>query len=469
VARYQQPNPYDLLFFAADAAQRRLGLPGTTAHLHLELDGHVDLDGLRRAFDALRRRYPVLGARCEVSAWTGRPRWRLDGSPRPADVRVHTLANDECVQATDRLLNRPIDGRRHDPVELHVLRCRTHDIVALRWTHALMDGRGGLTVLEELHRLWHDPVVEVESSAGDEERDSYGRILSTVSRTQRWRAALRLLTGRTARGPVGVPAAAQAGPVRRGPVRHILRVLTPADRQRVEANAARTCPDARLSDYLRATGVRALHESMPAAVSRAAVYTLLAYIDNRRHFPGAVCWNLTSALPLVAPVELAMDRARLARLLREQMENHHATGTAAQDALNLWLITRLPTAWLAALARGAFARDDALTGRLAMRAPLSLPLGILGPFAQPLPVFCGRPLRNYYAFRAPLPRPGFAIDVQLTADGLNVVGVCLEACLAVERLSALIDRFVTLLLFPETGLPPGAEARRGSLSASQSA
>jgi len=469
VARYQQPNPYDLLFFAADVAQRRLGLPGTTAHIHLELDGHVDLDRLRGAFDALRRRYPVLCARCETSAWTGRPRWRLDRRPRLADVHVHTLTNHECAQVTDGLLNRPIDGRRQDPVELHVLRGPANDVVVLRWTHALMDGRGGLILLEELHRLWKDPRAMAAPDVGDEGRDDYRQILGNATRAQRCRAALRLLTGRTARGPVGIPPIVRAGPVRCSPVRHILRVLTPVQRRQVEANAARICPDARLSDYLRATGVRALHETVPAASRRAGVYTLLAYIDNRRHGLGGVCWNLTSALPLVVPVELAMDRARLARLLRKQMENHRAAGTATEDALNLWWVTRLPTAWLAALARGAFARDDALTGRLAMRAPLSLPLGILGPFARPLPVFCGRPLRNYYAFRAPLPRPGFAIDVQLTADGLNVVGVCLEACLAVEALRVFIDRFVTLLLSPETGLAPGAEARRGSLSASQSA
>jgi hypothetical protein len=92
--RYQEPNPIDLYFFAADQAIRRIGLPGTNIHLCLELNGRVDVDGLRRSVDLLRRIYPAVGSRLEQSSITGRPRRRLDAAPHdPGRPKARSTGN----------------------------------------------------------------------------------------------------------------------------------------------------------------------------------------------------------------------------------------------------------------------------------------------------------------------------------------------------------------------------------------
>lgn len=452
MARYQHPNPGDLLFFAADAAQRRVGLPGTTAHIHLHLRGQLDLALLQRAIAGLHRVYPVLAARCAISPRTGWPRWRLDATP-PAPgqvVHVHAVSDNQLHPCIETLLNEPIDFVRRVPLELHIFRGPpAGDMLVMRWTHTLMDGGGGLTILQELDRLYREtPDLSALQTRGDERRDDFRQMLARIPWTRRINTLLTLLSRRG----VGRGAGVQISPARSSQLgthlRYVVRQLTPEKARLVRDNAARVCPTARPSDYVRASALRALHQMMPQPLPRAGRYTLMNYIDNRRHQPGAVCWNFTTALPIEVPVCLAHDRRRVAESIRAQMEAHRAADTATRDALNLWLITRPPTAYIAAIIRADFGTHGTPAARIGMRMPLSLPLGIMGPFAQPLPTFCGVEVANYYAFRAPVPQPGFAVDVHLTEDRLNVVGTCLESCVPLETLTALVDRFVDALLDP---------------------
>ncbi len=108
MARYQQLNPLDHMFFVGNELRKRLGLPGVNIQVLLELKGALDLEGFRQALRGLYRLYPAAGGRLERSAVSGRPRWRLNAEPdlRRA-VRVRNLragTADELQLQSERLL-----------------------------------------------------------------------------------------------------------------------------------------------------------------------------------------------------------------------------------------------------------------------------------------------------------------------------------------------------------------------------
>lgn len=455
MARYQHPNPLDLLFFAGEHALRRAGLPGAHLHMHLELGGLLNLDRFRHAVRALHRVYPVTGARQQVSLCTGHPRWRLDGPPPDLRHVVHlhrvTPPIDEQLQdQIGRLFAAPLDTVRRPPVQFHVFRGMPRgDVLILRWPHTLMDGRGAYRILEELDRLYEEaPELHTLHSAGDERRADFAQLLSRYPLPRRLQmlGALR----RDANATPGKVVQLAAGPVRRplGAMRTLFRFLTPDDTQHVAENARRLAGTWPTGDYLRACAVRALSRIMPAPVPPDAVYTTNALLDNRRKAAPAVCWNLSSALPVAVPAAAAQDCARMTRLFRRQMIAHVRARSALRYYAAFSLLTRPPTACVAAAMKGRLLGLGGGDRDLGLTAAPSLRLDFIGPFSRPLPTFCGVELRNHYGYSTLLPRPGFALHVNLTHTRLNISGVCLESRVPPTTLSQFIDLFIATLIEP---------------------
>ena len=445
--RFHHPNPLDLLFFAADAASRRLGLPEATIQLVLELDGRLDVPRIRQAVAAVQRAYPVLRASCEISAWTGRPRWRLYPKQGSAaePVQVHDASPSVDAPVTDileRFLARP---RPALPLELRVYQGRSGgDLVLVRWPHALMDGRSGYSIVEDIDRLFHEPAALAERvCAGDE----YAERLLPGSLRERIRAALRALSRPAGSTPRFAHLASGPIPANLGRLRCITRPLTPDQIVRARQRAEQLCGPGNLGLYLRACGLRALHQTMPRAVPGDALYTVLNVLDNRRKRQhAAVCRNLTSSLSLTVPAAVVMDRRHVGRMLRQQMRAHVRARSMTQIASLLWLLTRLPTAWLGAAVYSNLRPGRCAEPRLGAIPPPSLPIGLVPPFVRPMRTFCGVGLRNYYGCRPAVPDTGFAIDANLTPERLNLTGVCYENRVDVQTLTALVDRMVTALL-----------------------
>ncbi len=451
--RYLEPNPADLTFFAADDAMRRMGLPGATAQGQLHLAGELDVPAFTHAVTALWRVFPVLAARRELNLFTGRPRWRLDG-PRPDPrrvIRLHTLAEhtSAAVHAKcEDLLNTPLRAFDVAPLQFDIVRGDEHgDILLVRWPHALMDGRGYQRVLVELDRLFREqPDPTTLTSAGQEDRDDFGDLLRSLPWPKR-RALLRAgLQPDTPRRKPGRQLALTPLPARPGRLRYVLRVLEPAEMRQVAQNAAQVCPDARLSDYLRATGLRALDELVRPYRGAPRDYTFMSYIDGRRTHPDVICHNFTVALPIAVPVHLAPHRTAVAAYVRQQMDAHRRAETDLREALSAWLTTRLPTAYLAALVRAAFPPGARPRPQMGVRCPMSLPFGLLGDFTPSLTTLCGQTLRHFYYVRTVVPQPGFGLDLQVLANRLAIVTGGLESRVPVPTLQRLLDRFIALLL-----------------------
>jgi len=443
--RFQEPNPVDLLFFARDQVRKRLGLPRTIIQLHLEMRGQLDVDGLRRALSALYRVYPAAGSRLQPSPVTGRPRWRLDVDMPDFNrvVRVHRLAQpsaDELHRQTEMLLASPIDTVQLPPVQFHVFRGPgPGDLVVVRWPHAFMDARGGATLLEELERLYREaPDPDVLSSAGDELREDFAGLIAGIASMDRPRLLLDVLRGMSR---VKQPERRLPRPrVRRefGPMRYLVRRFSPRQTRQVMATALRVCGLARFSDFLRASAIRALSRATPGPPHFG--YSTLNLVDSRkRRQRGPVCRNLFSALPICVPTELAAHRRAVADLIQQQNATMLASREPARRLAAAHMLAQLPTAVLAAVMhRGLMPGDSP-----------SLPMGFMGPFARPMPTFCGAELVNIYGLRPPHLGSGFAVDVNSAQDRLNIACVYCESSLATKTANAFLDDLAAALVSPD--------------------
>jgi hypothetical protein len=453
LAHYQYPNPLDLLFFAEEQATRRAGLPGVHVHIHLELRGQVDVAGLRRALLALYRVYPTAGARRELEIRTGRPRWRLD-SPAPdmrRVVQLHAVTPPTAAQLqhdVEALFAAPLDIDGLPPVQFHVFRGLPRgDVVVMRWPHALTDGRGAYSLLEELARLYDEaPDPAALTSAGDERRDDFGRMLADYPIWRRLQAVLELCRpAHPGCGPV-LQLAPRPGVTSPGPMHFVLRHLTPEQTVQVGDRMRRVAGTSPSGDYLRGCALHALHELMPKPQPSHGLYTVMLLLDNRRRQGPAMCWNLTSALPLIVPAEAAGDPVEATRVIHRQTIAHVRARTGLQYYAALSLLMYPPTAYVAAVLRATMLSGRRHTSGLMLAGTPSLRLDFIGPFSRPLPRFCGAELHNHYGYSTLLPEPGFALHVNLTHDRLNIIGVCFESRVPVPTLTALMDRFVATLL-----------------------
>ncbi|MGQ9649732.1 MAG: condensation domain-containing protein [Phycisphaerae bacterium] len=455
--RHQELNPLDLYFFAADQAMRRIGLPGTNIHLCLELHGHVDVAGLKRAVQALWRVYPAAGSRLERSNVTGRPRWRLD--TRPADpscvIRVCELADasEHAIHGRiEALLNEPIDLHGLPPVRFVVLRgLEEGDRLVARWPHALMDGRGGVTLLEELDRLYRESADHRACvSAGDEFRHDFAELVREAPLVLKPREVLsstgnlRPENWRTVRLSDGIPLE------RLGPVRFMLRRLTPEQTREAKAISLRACGLARFGDFVRACAIRALDRVVPRPLPPNAGYCTLNLIDLRKRRQNVpVCRNLTNALPMYIPARIAQDRRAVADLARDQMAAMLQSRTMLLRLATVHRFTYLPTSLLVnvlhqrLVARGLRGMPSGMGN-----AP-SLPLGLIGSFSKKMPTFCGAELTNIYGLR-PVPfQTGISVDVNEAQNRLNVAAMYYEPAISTAKMAEFLDDFAASLVSTE--------------------
>lgn len=454
MTRYQEPNPLDLYFFAADQAMRRVGLPGTNIHLCLELNGHLDVDGLKRAVQALWRVYPATGSRLERSSITGRPRWRLGAPPADAScvVRVCEFAAAREVDIHGRieaLLNEPIDLRGLPPVRFVVFRGHSEgDRLVARWPHPLMDGRGGVTLLEELNRL-HRESTDFRScvTAGDESRRDFAELVREAPLVLKPRevlsstANLRPQRWRTARLSDGIPLD------RLGAVRFMLRRLTPEQTRTAKEISLRVCGFARFGDFVRACAIRALDRVMPRPLPSDAGYCTLNLIDLRKRRQIApVCRNLTNALPMYIPAHIAQDRKAVADLARDQMATMLQSRTMLLRLATVHRFTFLPTSLLVNVLHHGLMATGLKGLPSGMGNAPSLPLGLIGSFSKGMPTFCGAELTNIYGLR-PVPfQTGISVDVNEAQDRINVAAMYYEPAISTTRMAGFLDDFAAGLM-----------------------
>lgn len=65
-----------------------------------------------------------------------------------------------------------------------------------------------------------------------------------------------------------------------------------------------------------------------------------------------------------------------------------------------------------------------------------------------MPTFCGEGLENYYGFATARPLPGFTIDVNITADRINICGGYYDGLIPSDTMRTLIDGTIDAALNP---------------------
>jgi hypothetical protein len=457
VARYQQLNPLDYMFFVGDEVRTRLGAPGTSIQVLLELKGPLDLAGFKQALEGLYRLYPATGGRLDRSTVSGRPRWRLDAEPdQRRALRVRMLrpgTAEELHLQRNRLLRGRLNFEQGPLLRFYLLRgLPAGDVLVMRWPHALMDARGGMILLEELQRLYEEqPDPRSLSSVGDELRDDVGELIADLSLPQRLRALCGGAQGelpanwedaRLASGPVGTNPAG---------LHYLLRQLSTEQVQRIRDASMRVCGFARMGDFVRACAIRALHRTIAQPPPPHGGYSTMQLVDNRKRRQQApVCHNFFSALPVFVPAAIADDRRAVADVISESTARALSSGLIARRFAALERMSRLPASIMARLMERALRADPGSMLRRGLANAPSLPMGFMGAFSRPLRTFCGAEWLDVHGVGAILPHEGFGLNLTTPNDPnrLNVTAAYFEPRVTRELMESLLEHLVEALLDP---------------------
>jgi hypothetical protein len=322
------------------------------------------------------------------------------------------------------------------------------DRVIARWTHTLMDGRGGVTLLEEIDRLYREsPNPSSCVSAGDERRRDFADLLRSAPLVLKPRDVLDGSSGlrprhwRTARLSEGIPVS------QLGPARFMLRRLAPEQTRLAKEMSLRVCGFARFGDFMRACAIRALDRVMLRPLPPHAGYCTLNLIDLRKRRQSApVCRNLTNALPMYVPAGMAGDRRAVADLARDQMATLLQSQALSVRLAAVHRVTLLPTSVLINIMHRGFCATGMNRMPSGMGNAPSLPLGLIGSFSRKMPTFCGAELTNIYGLR-PVPfQTGISVDVNEAQDRLNVAAMYYESAITTQKMNGFLDDFTSSLL-----------------------
>lgn len=449
--RGQQPlNPLDRLFLATSLARENLQLGGADIHLHLECNGTIELNGLRRAYACAARRYPAITAGLQRSTWRQNPRWNLKPNAESDGVTLHNLPEPAALQhALEKLLIDPINLRAGPLLRFHVFRrAGASDTIAMRWPHALMDARGGATLLETIaadYAAQTDP--DTLTSLRDEHRTDFG----TLTLPTTWRERIHATRAKAPPElqpppwkPLHLTAPAPVVPGERPAL--VIRRLSSAQLHTVNAAALQVCGLGRFADFVRASGIAALHRTLQPTREAAAGYSTNHLLDNRkRRDPGPVCHNIFSSVPLYIPLAEADDRAAIAERIAAATRLLLDRELQTQRLAALDTLTQIPPRWLAiAMARSL--RTNRALLPIGMTNPVSLPMGFMGPLSKPVPEFCGATLTNIYGTRAASPIAGYSVSVNTAQDRLNLCAIHYPHRVPRDQIEQLLQNYEALLL-----------------------
>ena len=170
----------DCFLLAHDDFMQRTGQGRHVSLSMIELDSVPDLTRLRPALDRLVQKHPLLVGRLRRNWKTWLPYWEVPVAPSrglplglwrekgSAGLLPESRETADCMELLQKIMARPLiaDGlefkARLDVVE----RRDGSSVVALAWSHLLIDGKGAELLLAEIGRLCDgvDAPCEVKES-----------------------------------------------------------------------------------------------------------------------------------------------------------------------------------------------------------------------------------------------------------------------------------------------------------------
>lgn len=333
-------NLLDRVLLLGHRQLRRYGLPGLPIQIHVWFRGRLDLAQLQSAVDRLVERWPLLTARLVEKPTLA---WRPTGA-HTLKIRRMTLESDreeDVLSIAEQLLAEPFDLAHEDPARLVVQhRPGGDDVLTFQFSHSLMDGHGGIALLNE---LVHRPEGSLPAPWG--ELSELEKELLSEATGQGWWQSLQSVKRLGGQGrPVALPFTKHVANPSGG--RFLLRWVDERATLELQERLARINILANISVAFVASGFRTLNRHLHQPLGRRSIFeTFIPHNIPTRRKDRQIFHNLFSRVTLAAwPHELA-DRDELVRLLTLQWREG-CTEEAARAGLTALRILVKLSRWL---------------------------------------------------------------------------------------------------------------------------
>lgn len=432
----------DTFLIALDAFMRRTGQGAHVSQSWLELDRAPDLGRLRAASRRFVEKHPlVAGTLCRslrtwLNHWSvpGPPArglplglWRETGSPGALGPEASEVADGSAA-----LIERTRHPLAEDGISFHarldVLERRDGNcVVALSWSHVLIDGKGAELIFAELGRLADGQDISCDSREIERPAASFGEKFQRAKKAVLHFAKIDRLKIRSLSGP-------RAHAV---PCRYQLLTLSPEEsaivRRRAEAATGSLFP----LPYYLACATRA-HDAVfrhRGGKLPGGYVTSIPIQMRRRGGRGPLFQNHMTILFFASPREELATLEGAAASLKKQFAD--MTRDRLDDAFNtlLEMMRRVPPRIFMAIVRTQFRGEIS-----------SFYHSHTGQFAPEITSFAGARIENTHHLPCLGSPPGTGVFLLERGDRVNVAVSWREGCLSDDERKILLEQLFADLL-----------------------
>jgi len=427
----QTLNAADRLMHVAHNGMRELGHGGFLCQTHVWIKGRVDAAALHAALQRVAACYPVMTARLEEPSNKAPPFWayRPDATVELIESDVASDAIKDVHAYAERLFDAPLDNKRMDPVQFHLLhRPGAGDVLLVRFSHVLMDGKAPEFMLQQINKALDG---DTPPAAPREDHDELAAHLQRFPRKQRVRAALRV-AGAHARIPrrsaMLVSQSARDWQVRPYGIAH--RRLDKVQTDRLAEGVKKVCGFVNLAPAVLACAFRAVSRLAPDKPRRTGYQTDLPLNLRPPLKTEPIFCNFMSFIQLNATEEDMVVRDALIKKLHGQMREQLRRGI---DLGNLQMMHLMaPHARL-------------LRGHIIQRMrkhPFTMGFGYLGPIAAGLETFGGQSVTALYSLNSAIAPPGITLQASQFRGRLQLNLTYIRSAVPPALAGAFLDAVV---------------------------
>jgi hypothetical protein len=321
----RQPlNPLDVAMHCVDRSIRGMGYPGFQTQMLVWLTGRIDIASLRRGIVRLARRHPAITARLvEGSSADSRSYWEFRPDAEAALQEVHLPSADasEVLACAAELQSAASDPAMSEPLRFHVLhRPGGRDVLAMQYSHILMDNSAAGLVLRDLERL-SAPLEQTDDPPSCVSTQVLNRHVRRFPHADRRAAALRAieLQAHSLRGRASILGTGEEDKPRRAKLQIATRWLASDVVRAIHNRTVALCGFPNISMAILASVFRAIRElGGDRNVGRNYIAGIGLDLNLRRGRQPPL-QNLLSIVPIIARPEQLDNQQQLVQILSRQM------------------------------------------------------------------------------------------------------------------------------------------------------
>lgn len=443
----QKLNAVDRLMLSAHNSLREIGHSGFHCQTHLWLRERLDVCALRAALSRLSLRYPVMTSRLIEPGGADDPYWqfRLGALCDLHEAVLDRSDTDAVWRYAGEVFATPLDHGRIDPTAFHLLHLPDgRDVLLMRFSHVLMDGKAPEFVLRQLEdchqaqgvRKTGDYDGHEESSRPRENGNAMAAHLSGFNRLPRYQAALRVVGNHLftpARSVSLVPSKTRERSIEYYGID--VRSLDESQTKAIMDRAKRICGFTNLTPTVLASVFRAVHlltSEKPSRRSRFRTDVPLTLRPPGRSDP--MFSNFITFIQMSANSLDLDDRDHLTQVLHAQMRNQ------LRRRIDLGNLQMMST-----LSRHRWLLRKYIVGHI-REHPSTLDFCFMGQAAEGLEHFCGQTVDRLYTLNTTTSPRGVALQVNLFRGQMNLVMTYIPQGVPKTLASSFLDKIIEDLI-----------------------